>query len=114
MKVFRLWTELGILGAIILLRGVLTILIHLEIKNEEEALEKSHAPYDHKNPLSLSGLSGFFMRGVLPPLFMLTLYCHFVTDIRYNLSGIICLVLSSGIIQEEKEHPGWTVSPVQA
>lgn len=40
MKVFRLWTELGILGAIILLRGVLTFLIHWEIKNEEEALEK--------------------------------------------------------------------------
>ena len=38
--VVREWTELGILGAIILLRGVLTFLIHWEIKNEEEALEK--------------------------------------------------------------------------
>ena len=34
------WEELGILGAIILLRGVLTFLIHWEIRNEEEALEK--------------------------------------------------------------------------
>lgn len=34
------WAELGILGAIILLRGVLTFLIHWEIRNEEEALEK--------------------------------------------------------------------------
>ena len=35
--------ELFILGAIILLRGVLTFLIHWEIKNEEKALEKSTA-----------------------------------------------------------------------
>ena len=35
--------ELFILGAIILLRGVLTFLIHWEIKNEEKALEKSSA-----------------------------------------------------------------------
>lgn len=33
-------SELVILGAIILLRGVLTFLIHWEIKNEEKALEK--------------------------------------------------------------------------
>ncbi len=32
------WSELGILGAVILLRGVLTFLIHWEIRNEEEAL----------------------------------------------------------------------------
>ena len=38
--VVRDWTELGILGAIILLRGVLTFLIHWEIKNEERALAK--------------------------------------------------------------------------
>ena len=38
--VVREWTELGILGAIILLRGLLTFLIHWEIKNEEKALEK--------------------------------------------------------------------------
>ena len=35
--------ELFILGAIILLRGVLTFLIHWEIKNEEQALAKSSA-----------------------------------------------------------------------
>ena len=35
--------ELYILGAIILLRGVLTFLIHWEIKNEEKALKKSSA-----------------------------------------------------------------------
>lgn len=38
--IVREWTELGILGAIILLRGLLTFLIHWEIKNEEEALAK--------------------------------------------------------------------------
>ena len=38
--VVREWAELGILGAIIVLRGVLTFLIHWEIKNEESALEK--------------------------------------------------------------------------
>ncbi|HCI73054.1 MAG TPA: hypothetical protein DHV42_00750 [Lachnospiraceae bacterium] len=32
--------ELLILGGIILLRGILTFLIHWEIKNEEKALEK--------------------------------------------------------------------------
>ena len=34
------WAELGILGAVILLRGLLTFLIHWEIKHEEEALKK--------------------------------------------------------------------------
>ena len=38
--VVREWMELGILGAIIILRGVLTFLIHWEIKNEENAIEK--------------------------------------------------------------------------
>ena len=33
--VAREWSELGILGAIILLRGALTLLIHWEIRNEE-------------------------------------------------------------------------------
>lgn len=33
--IVRDWSELGILGAIILLRVALTILIHWEIKNEE-------------------------------------------------------------------------------
>ena len=34
--VVREWRELGILGAIILLRGALTFLIHWEIKNEKK------------------------------------------------------------------------------
>ncbi|MBQ8278982.1 MAG: DUF1622 domain-containing protein [Roseburia sp.] len=38
--VVRDWEELGILGAVILLRGLLTFLIHWEIKNEKEDLEK--------------------------------------------------------------------------
>ena len=38
--VVREWAELGILGDIILLRGLLTFLIHWEIKNEEKSLEK--------------------------------------------------------------------------
>lgn len=38
--VVRDWSELGILGAVILLRGLLTFLIHWEIKHEEEALKK--------------------------------------------------------------------------
>lgn len=41
--VVREWEELGILGAVILLRGLLTFLIHWEIKNEENAIE-------HKKP----------------------------------------------------------------
>ncbi|MBO5371511.1 MAG: DUF1622 domain-containing protein [Lachnospiraceae bacterium] len=38
--VVREWSELGILGAVILLRGLLTFLIHWEIKHEEEALKE--------------------------------------------------------------------------
>ena len=41
--VVREWAELGILGAIILLRGLLTFLIHWEIQNEEKAIEKERA-----------------------------------------------------------------------
>ena len=37
--VVRDWAELGILGAIIILRAALTFLIHWEIKNEKKALE---------------------------------------------------------------------------
>ena len=44
--VVRDWEELGILGAVILLRGLLTFLIHWEIKNEENAIEKNN-PEDH-------------------------------------------------------------------
>lgn len=36
--VVREWAELGILGAVIVLRAALTFLIHWEIKNEEKAL----------------------------------------------------------------------------
>ena len=42
----REWSELGILGAIITLRGLLTFLIHWEIKNEQKALEKQHLDRD--------------------------------------------------------------------
>lgn len=37
--IVREWGELGILGVIILLRSILTFLIHWEIKHEEKALE---------------------------------------------------------------------------
>ena len=39
--VVRDWEELGILGAVILLRGLLTFLIHWEIKHEKAALENN-------------------------------------------------------------------------
>ena len=38
--VVREWNELGILGAVILLRGALTFLIHWEIRHLEEADEQ--------------------------------------------------------------------------
>ena len=37
--IVREWSELAILGAIIILRGALTLLIHWEIKTEEANLE---------------------------------------------------------------------------
>ena len=37
--IVREWSEMAILGAVILLRGALTFLIHWEIKNEEANLE---------------------------------------------------------------------------
>ena len=37
--VVREWQELGILGAIIVLRAALTIMLHWEIKNEEKDLD---------------------------------------------------------------------------
>ena len=40
--VVRDWEELGILGAVILLRGLLTFLIHWEIKNEEKTIKKDN------------------------------------------------------------------------
>ena len=39
--VVREWTELGILGAVILLRGLLTFLIHWEINNEQKELHRN-------------------------------------------------------------------------
>lgn len=42
--VVREWEELLILGAVILLRGLLTFLIHWEIKNEKNDIE--HAPHE--------------------------------------------------------------------
>ena len=38
--VVREWSELKILGAIIVLRGALTFLIHWEIQTEEKSMEK--------------------------------------------------------------------------
>ena len=37
--IVREWSEMAILGAVILLRGALTFLIHWEIKNEEANLQ---------------------------------------------------------------------------
>jgi uncharacterized membrane protein len=42
--VVREWEELLILGAVILLRGLLTFLIHWEIKNEKHDIEKTKKP----------------------------------------------------------------------
>ena len=42
--VVRDWEELGILGAVILLRGLLTFLIHWEIKNEKNDIETEKTP----------------------------------------------------------------------
>ncbi len=41
--VVREWSELGILGAIIILRGLLTFLIHWEIKNEKKDLLENNS-----------------------------------------------------------------------
>lgn len=40
--IVRDWSELGILGAVILLRGLLTFLIYWEIKHEEKFLHKNY------------------------------------------------------------------------
>ena len=48
--VVREWAELGILGAIILLRATLTFLIHWEIKNEKKALEPRDDSEESGNP----------------------------------------------------------------
>lgn len=41
--IVRDWAELGILGAIIALRGLLTLLIHWEINHERKAIEEMKA-----------------------------------------------------------------------
>ena len=38
--IVREWKELGILGTVIILRGLLTLLIHWEIEHEEKALKE--------------------------------------------------------------------------
>lgn len=38
----RTWTEIGILGAIILMRFAITFLIHWEVKNEEKRIQLHH------------------------------------------------------------------------
>lgn len=42
--VVREWSELGILGAIIVLRAMLTFLIHWEIKNEKKDMSENTLP----------------------------------------------------------------------
>lgn len=42
--IVRDWSELGILGAIILLRAAMTLLIHWEIKNEEARCKEYPPP----------------------------------------------------------------------
>lgn len=42
--VVREWSELGILGAIIVLRAMLTFLIHWEIKNEKKDMAEKTSP----------------------------------------------------------------------
>ena len=51
--IVREWAELAILGAIIVLRGVLTFIIHWEIKNEKkEMAENPHHPDPPESPSS--------------------------------------------------------------
>ena len=40
----RDWNELAILGAVIALRGALTVLLHWEIKNEENRVQPASVP----------------------------------------------------------------------
>lgn len=53
--VVREWAELGILGAIILLRATLTFLIHWEIKNEKKELDSKD---ESKSSDSITNESG--------------------------------------------------------
>lgn len=71
--VVRDWSELGILGAVIFLRGLLTFLIHWEIKHEKEDLKKAKTfcflpDYLHNFPyLLLCAFVGFFRLLLLSP-----------------------------------------------
>ena len=49
--VVREWSELGILGAIIVLRAMLTFLIHWEIKNEKTDMSDNTLPSAAEEPL---------------------------------------------------------------
>lgn len=49
--VVREWSELGILGAIIVLRAMLTFLIHWEIKNEKRDMSENTPPDAAEEPL---------------------------------------------------------------
>ena len=49
--VVREWSELGILGAIIVLRAMLTFLIHWEIKNEKKDMSENTPPGAAEEPL---------------------------------------------------------------
>ena len=49
--VVREWSELGILGAIIVLRAMLTFLIHWEIKNEKRDMSENTPPGAAEEPL---------------------------------------------------------------
>lgn len=48
--VVREWSELGILGVVIILRGMMTAMIHMEVKNEKKSLNESHHDDPNKDP----------------------------------------------------------------
>ena len=45
--IVRDWSELGILGAIIVLRSLITFLLHWEIKTEEKSMNESESSAAH-------------------------------------------------------------------
>ena len=50
--IVREFKEIGLVGAIILLRAALTVLIHWEIKNEEQAAEERQSKSEPPEPAS--------------------------------------------------------------
>ena len=50
--IVRDWKELGILGAIIALRGAMTFLLHWEMKKERKAISREHATMEPAAPSS--------------------------------------------------------------